>query len=89
MTDIVMRLRKGACCEGAECERAKAQRDSACAQASMRKDAAAEIERLRAALERYGMHEPECPENDEPWRKLGCNCGFKTALEYQQEGDGK
>lgn len=36
----------------------------------------AEYNRLRAALDRYGLHEPECPINDEPWSKKPCNCGF-------------
>jgi hypothetical protein len=53
--DIVERLKTGACCEGRDCGRAKGDQDGMCAFAKMRKDAAAEIERLRTALDNARM----------------------------------
>src|SRR3990167_7568013 len=45
--------------------------------------AEARIATLEAALQRYGSHQPSCPLHPmEPpfYRKLGCKCGFSTAL---------
>jgi hypothetical protein len=45
------------------------------------KEAAAEIERLRAALKEYGRHDPTChwfhPE------RYACDCGLHAALEQK------
>jgi hypothetical protein len=35
----------------------------------------AEVARLRAALLRYGDHDPSCD-----WQKEGCGCGYRQAL---------
>ncbi|HYP41649.1 MAG TPA: hypothetical protein VEX13_14925 [Chloroflexia bacterium] len=35
----------------------------------------AEVDRLRAALLRYGGHDPSCD-----WQKEGCGCGYRDVL---------
>jgi hypothetical protein len=35
----------------------------------------AENARLRAGIERYGVHDEECPH----WSEAGCDCGFQRA----------
>lgn len=43
-----------------------------------------EIERLRAALEKFGSHNANCGYYDH--ESLKCDCGFTAALSHQQSG---
>jgi hypothetical protein len=49
----------------------------------LRLEAADEIERLRAALEMYGLHLWDCPKNDSPEENPDCLCGFDAAVMRQ------
>ena len=42
---------------------------------------AKEVERLRAALKRYGCHERHCPKDSYIDRTCTCTCGLAAALE--------
>lgn len=43
-------------------------------------EAADEIERLRAALSRYGDHLPGCTKRREQLSEFACSCGFSEAV---------
>ena len=45
----------------------------------------AEVERLRAAVQHYGLHQWDCPMNDVP-DATECTCGF-SAFEQQGKAD--